>query len=329
LVGREFYSSKQAATNSPAATETPAVIEASPQTEKSVKTEEPPDDQAMAQPPFAQIPIKQWRSGDWVLQFPDEHLGAIGFTERGFYPARGTVPLKMAGPLLFRPTRNGLRRDILARFRPDELYKILLRENENVDDNVMKSLARLTGLIELDLSGDTNVTDDGLAAISKLPKLVNLAVSGASVTGAGLANMHNLGQLAFLEADGLQDGRKVVPALARSKRIRDLYLRKDGLTDQDLEALGRVPSLEKLNVAVNRQITDLGISKLENIRQLKELNVVETGITPNCIQYLKRLPSGAWLWISTRGWTQEQRHQLNAALAGKRIMGSTEPITPD
>jgi hypothetical protein len=105
----------------------------------------------------------------------------------------------------------------------------------------------------------TCFTDDGLAALTGNDKLRALCLDKSKITDTGLA------------------GLKGLPGL------RTLSLRRTQITDRGLVVLREMPNLEFLRLgSVYDQdrgvITDAGLARLRELRQLGSLDLIPTGV---------------------------------------------------
>ena len=81
------------------------------------------------------------------------------------------------------------------------------------------------------------------------------------------------------------------------------------LNDSLMQYIQQMPNLTKLYLD-NTQITDQGLAKLTNLKQLKYLNVVETKLTIAGLKQLKALPKLEQLFIYQTQTSAEERKQL-------------------
>lgn len=90
-----------------------------------------------------------------------------------------------------------------------------------IDDEKLKNLVGLTGIVGLDLSG-TNITDSGLASIMDLKSLEYLQVSRTAITDRGvehLLDLHNLQAVDLAETRVTQNAAKYLERLPRLKVV--------------------------------------------------------------------------------------------------------------
>ncbi len=156
--------------------------------------------------------------------------------------------------------------------------------NCKIDDKGVQLIARCTGVIDLNLSGNP-ITDGGIGHLLALQSLQQLRVGGTQITDAGLKPLIGMPRLNLLSAEntGISDkglehtaehpqlghlnlsGTKITDAgleqyLAKSKTLRFLNVSDTSITDAGLEALGNLPVLEHVTLK-NTKVTQSGLAE--------------------------------------------------------------------
>ena len=117
---------------------------------------------------------------------------------------------------------------------------------------------------------EADVTDEGLRHLARLETLELLQLQETKATDAGLVHLRGLSSLAELWLEGRDDG--------------------SDLTDAGLAHLTSHPKLERLTVYGNR-FTDESVSVLKTMSQLRRVYLLETSITEDAVEKLKRSKS--------------------------------------
>jgi len=156
--------------------------------------------------------------------------------------------------------------DGMQKLENAKLQRLLIRENDLIDDEgivVIKTMPDLSRLILYELRA---VSDEGLiAAISGNKKLVNLAL---------------------YDMDSITDESR--KALATTTNLRSLELRKTGQTDETLKLVAKLPRLESIIIGDNSKFTDEGLASLGESKSLKTIEIKNiTGITNKGIRDFK------------------------------------------
>lgn len=137
--------------------------------------------------------------------------------------------------------------------------------------------------------------DRGFLAFSTMPALRSLGVSLAKVSDGALASLTSFPALRELTPIRLKDdGFRHVGRCARLERLTCMYCRESGdaatahiaglalkyyyagltqITDRSLEILGRMDSLEQIDLYECNGITDAGIAFLAKLPRLREVNL--------------------------------------------------------
>jgi hypothetical protein len=124
-------------------------------------------------------------------------------------------------------------------------------------DAGLKQLHNINSLTYLNLS-DTQFTDEGFAVICQGQKLQKLVLNNANQD----RNMNEAGPARLTE--------RAICSLTALKALTILVLCDNGLTDNCLRELAKLPHLEALYIGSAR-LTDTGFSHLSRAGQLKEL----------------------------------------------------------
>jgi ankyrin repeat protein len=137
--------------------------------------------------------------------------------------------------------------------------------------------------------------DGGFRAFSKMPALRSLGVSLAKVSEEALALLPDFPALRELTPIGLKDdGFRHVGRCSRLERLTCMYCRESGdaatehiarlplkyyyagltqITDRTLEILGRMESLEQVDLYECKGVTDAGLAFLARLPRLREVHV--------------------------------------------------------
>lgn len=166
----------------------------------------------------------------------------------------------------------------------------------------LRYISTLPNLQALDLTV-MRVPDGGLDEVAKMRNLKHLSLYNAhNITNADIEKIQHL-PLEFLDLSGAAVTNAVIPTLSKIKTLKSLRLSKLNLTDKHLEMLCQIPNLMVLHVAENPRITDNGLKKLENLKNLKALVLADcTGLTSaGRAQFKKAHPTIRMTEVSDRG----------------------------
>jgi hypothetical protein len=189
-----------------------------------------------------------------TLSIGDRDVGAEGYAVLAELPS--LRHLELSGELEDPKMRN---LGLLTRIETLRLDYPML------DGRVASELAKLVGLLELDLGG-TRFSDEGLSALSHMTALRRLELHHTRVTNRGFAHLSGLVQLEILELDHTDVVDAAVAHLAGLSRLRELRL------DSTL-------------------VTDAVVQHLRGLQQLEAVNLSDTVITPEAAAELQSLPN--------------------------------------
>jgi Leucine-rich repeat (LRR) protein len=157
-------------------------------------------------------------------------------------------------------------------------------------DSVLSALAELKdpefdGLESIDLSRAI-LNDAALAAVAPIHSLKDLSLAETQVTPVGLAHLSGMTRLRRLILDGapIQGGLENLKPL---RNLAELRLACPRLTDFSLQPVGEITSLERLSLA-GAAITDEGLTHLLKLKNLKDLDLRGTKVTPAGVDALQK-----------------------------------------
>lgn len=151
-------------------------------------------------------------------------------------------------------------------------------------------LAKLPQLEELNLTNNDALDDDALREVARISSLRRLdAARLDETTRAGwlaLAELE-LERLRVFSSEGVDDS--VAAALSLRQGLRELDLEGTEVTDEGVKKLARSETLETLALWGD-EVTDEGVTALATMPQLRQLRLSHCAITPACLEQLVRCP---------------------------------------
>jgi Leucine Rich Repeat (LRR) protein len=177
------------------------------------------------------------------------------------------------------------------------IERMSLHSAEHITDFALTYLRDWKNLRWLDLSG-TDITDIGIEILSGFNSLESLNVSVTQATDNGIEFLTALPRLRELKIGGnvMTAGAlmalRVLPKLV-SLDVSGTQRRNSGVwqvsfTDLDLALFSSFERLEELNLR-GRKITDLGMVHLARMKNLRTLDLSETGVTSDGIERITGL----------------------------------------
>ena len=155
-------------------------------------------------------------------------------------------------------------------------------------------------LTHVELINNRNVTDTGMAALrgTKNLRFVNLAYS-PEFTDAGLAHLSDNRGLQRLDLWGTNITKKGIEYFVGFSDLRDLRLGDTQLSAVDLSILKQYVSLQKLEILMLTltQADDGTLAILSDAHQLIQLNLEETDITDVGLSYLEENRNLEYLYL--------------------------------
>jgi hypothetical protein len=142
---------------------------------------------------------------------------------------------------------------------------------------------------------DALLTDRAMPFLSKLTKLQTLNLHNTYVSGEGLKQLQPLVKMESLDIGALGlTGKTAMPFRAMTKLYSLQYFNAD---DDIVEVLSKMTTLEQLNIW-SGEVTDVGASRLLNLRQLQRLEIRGNKMTDQGLRRLSQVPALKYLDLS-------------------------------
>ncbi|MHC4200659.1 MAG: hypothetical protein ACYSU0_11760, partial [Planctomycetota bacterium] len=147
------------------------------------------------------------------------------------------------------------------------------------------------------------LTDEGLAAFKDLPDLAMLWLRHKSgLTAKGLAHLAHLPNLRFMDLYGLDADEEALAQIGRIRSLEELELGSwKKLTDAGLAKLRNLANLRRLELGSCRKLTGVGFRHLRHLPRLSRLALGYTGLTDEGLAEVCRLPALTHLDINGNG----------------------------
>jgi hypothetical protein len=216
--------------------------------------------------------------GGWVrydFQFPDGDYSPIGFDSK----ARSWAPKwwldQLGVDLLHSVVQVNLNYS-------DESGK--RQENGNRSDEALQFLEGFPNLRVLLLWGG-QATDSSMSHLAHLHRLQYLFMWDVSeVTDRGAANLKGLKDLRYIHLSASQISDKTLEVFGGMPQLEGLSLQFNHFTDAGLEHVAGLRKLRFLWVCGRHdrpnQITDVGLKRLHGLKNLTQLGIQFTSVTP-------------------------------------------------
>jgi len=232
-------------------------------------------------------------------------------------PARGRLKFPPSTRLLLKVSYDGSRHLVdLEKLDPKSLFGINMKRLEVTDDD-LKHVAKLTGLMHIELEG-TDIATKGIINLEPLKNLHFLGCDKTLIRGDAMKSIAKHPQLENLivgHNDLDDDNLKYLAAL---KRLSNLQIDNIHLSDKGLEPVLKMPELRVLKISGNNRITDASIKMMQKTK-IKGLNVQSTGVGPASLQYFQKFSSLRNLKLEGRNFTPEQRREFRKKLSQVEI----------
>ena len=156
---------------------------------------------------------------------------------------------------------------------------------DQVNDEVLESVGKLSKLTSFELNASSNATNQGLDHLSKLKNLNNLLLTCSDMTFEGVESIENL------------------------KQLQRLHLPSSGVNDAGLREIAKLKSLTNLDITSSK-ITDVGLREMVQMQQLTALSLYSEAVTDVGLKEIAKLQSLNKLSLSCQQVSDEGLREL-------------------
>lgn len=168
---------------------------------------------------------------------------------------------------------------------------------ENFGDLALARVSRCKGLLELYLL-NTSVSDKGLPSLASMSDLKKIQLAETDVSAAGLEDITKLKSLTNLNLRMTNLKNSDLHPLCKMKTLKILNLSDANIDKQAIDTISQMTNLEELCLSGNGKLTDKDIAKLKTLKNLINLDLKNTSITPLSIATFKSFPKLQVLSVS-------------------------------
>ncbi|HVC92735.1 MAG TPA: hypothetical protein VND64_03545 [Pirellulales bacterium] len=206
-----------------------------------------------------------------------------------------------------------------------------------IDNQELKEICRLTGLVVLEIGSD-QVTDDGLSQLAALRRLRRLGLSCPKITDAGLKYVASLQQLESLRLWGhhawedgfVRTGPGLTP-LTRLRRLESLDLAtsmETAMTPEALSIVQKLPALRSLSLS-GHGVTDATLMVVAGMADLEHLSIQNPFISSAGLVPLRRLTRLRSLSVAGCSGSRDEALEAIAGLKGLTYLSLHGVVTTD
>src|SRR5688572_2136818 len=178
--------------------------------------------------------------------------------------------------------------------RSRTLEQLWTRETPHLGSRGFLALSRMPALRSLGLSC-AQVSDEALASFPEFPSLREL--TPIDVTDPGFRHIGRCDKLERLSCMYCRETTDVATEHIRDLQLRSYYAGLTQITDRSLEILGRMTSLEQIELYECLHVTDAGLVFLSTLPRLRQFDVSGSpGVT---LEGTKVFPAGVVVHYST------------------------------
>jgi serine/threonine protein kinase len=207
--------------------------------------------------------------------------------------------------------------ELLAGFAPDDLKAIVFEPQAITKPEGYLSIANLTGLEALNVKHSL-FNDTSLAGLEKLTNLQYFNCDDTRVHGTALARSPILKNLKALDVSNNSEMFPFCQILKELDNLAELQMQHCQLDDMLLKSVSECKSLKVLGLSQNRDITDVGITYLLDLKNLAWLDLTRTSVSPNCLATLLAMPALKKVELAELHWTDKQKTDFQKAVRAKK-----------
>lgn len=175
-------------------------------------------------------------------------------------------------------TGNKLSLHVLPIIAPMKKLRRLSLAGNTISGRAFNEFPLFEDLESLNLSG-CQLLDEGAPIIARSTKLTELNLNRTKISGEGLRAIAGLTSLRKLELAGTNLHDDDLKTLKSLPSLSELNFGMSKLSDRGIEFLLPFTSLRALNLTDSPLVTDGAVASLRQMKQLKLLGILQSGIT--------------------------------------------------
>ncbi len=165
-----------------------------------------------------------------------------------------------------------------------------------ISDQGLQRLTPLKSVAELNLYYAEFITDEGMSAVKAWKNLRRVNLRGTKITDTTLAYLGALPAVESVDAGFAQITDNGIELLSTLPKLRELTIGGNKLTDVGLQAVRLMPGLVYLDLSGSQRtdsglwqvsVTDLGLSAIASVKNLRELRMGGTSVTARGVETLR------------------------------------------
>lgn len=180
------------------------------------------------------------------------------------------------------------RPEYLRGFGSNDIDYLKLRTDLSWTDKHLKHIGHMSNLLALTIQGGYKITDACIDTINKLSNLQDLSVPASGITDGGLCRLDRLHQFTLLDLSNKGMITKTILKLSQNSRLRNLYLDCCEISDDDVNNVCKISSLETISVNFCPFLTDKSLVRLFTLPNLIRLDICGTKVAPRELSRLLR-----------------------------------------
>lgn len=179
---------------------------------------------------------------------------------------------------------------------------------EKITDAGLDGLAQLKGLSSISFL-KSSISDAGLKKLATFPKLERLSLGSGEFTNNGLRALGESTTLDSLSLFRVMPTKEIIDTLT-TLQLRRLTLSLQEVSDEDLQAIGKLEKLSFLSINESPNITDEGLASLSSLK-LSSLSFADANLTDEGLRHLSEMTSLTSLMLSGQQITDDGLKHLN------------------
>lgn len=216
--------------------------------------------------------------------------GKAGAAKSESIPALGRVVVRDTEPVEFQLSYKGMEDLSFLQRIPDGYLPSIDISKLEISDKVIEAVCKTRGLYSLTVD-DTDASDASMKIIADNAKtLTHLSAKSTLIGPKAMDQIARIKTLSYLTVASNGLNNECVGKLAVLPNLITLSLSRTGVTDDVVDQLKLLKKLANVDLSENDSITDRGIQKLSELKNISSLRIVRTKVTYKCFPYLKKIP---------------------------------------
>ncbi|TWU19741.1 Leucine Rich repeats (2 copies) [Allorhodopirellula heiligendammensis] len=182
-----------------------------------------------------------------------------------------------------------------------------------LDADVLATIEKLTELKSLNLAY-TDLTDDHLSRFKQLTKLESVWFPFTKISDEGLPLICQFPKISTIGLDSTEISDEGLKFLGSQNQVKRLFVGSNHITDTGVAHLSGLNKLRDLRINHNDRLTNLSITAIADLTELRFLQIDNTSMDERCVEDLLKMKNLRFIHTGNLGFSESAMKRIRTGL---------------